>query len=47
VILAARRVPHQVLLEAWPGEPRLLERLAGTPPTPADSWQRCTAWSTR
>jgi uncharacterized membrane protein YkvA (DUF1232 family) len=27
---AARRVP-QVLLEAWPGEPRLLERLLGTP----------------
>ena len=32
---AARRVPHQVLLEAWPGQPRLLERLVGTPPTPA------------
>jgi uncharacterized membrane protein YkvA (DUF1232 family) len=28
---AARRVPRQVLLEAWPGEPRLLERLLGTP----------------
>jgi uncharacterized membrane protein YkvA (DUF1232 family) len=28
---AARRVPHEVLLEAWPGEPRLLERLLGTP----------------
>jgi len=28
---AARRVPHQVLLEAWPGDPRLLERLLGTP----------------
>ena len=27
---AARRVPRQVLLEAWPGEPRLLERLLGT-----------------
>jgi hypothetical protein len=26
-----RRVPHQVLLEAWPGDPRLLERLLGTP----------------
>jgi uncharacterized membrane protein YkvA (DUF1232 family) len=24
---AARRVPREVLLEAWPGEPRLLERL--------------------
>jgi uncharacterized membrane protein YkvA (DUF1232 family) len=32
---AARRVPRQVLLEAWPGEPRLLERLIGNPPTPA------------
>jgi uncharacterized membrane protein YkvA (DUF1232 family) len=30
---AARRVPRQVLLEAWPGEPRLLERLLGTPAT--------------
>jgi uncharacterized membrane protein YkvA (DUF1232 family) len=28
---AARRVPRQVLLEAWPGEPRLLERLLGPP----------------
>jgi uncharacterized membrane protein YkvA (DUF1232 family) len=28
---AARRVPHEALLEAWPGEPRLLERLLGTP----------------
>lgn len=26
---AARRVPRQVVLEAWPGEPRLLERLLG------------------
>jgi uncharacterized membrane protein YkvA (DUF1232 family) len=25
----ARRVPREVLLEAWPGEPRLLERLLG------------------
>jgi uncharacterized membrane protein YkvA (DUF1232 family) len=32
---AARRVPRQVLLEAWPGELRLLERLIGNPPTPA------------
>jgi uncharacterized membrane protein YkvA (DUF1232 family) len=24
---AARRMPREVLLEAWPGEPRLLERL--------------------
>jgi uncharacterized membrane protein YkvA (DUF1232 family) len=28
---AARRVPRDVLLEAWPGDPRLLERLLGTP----------------
>jgi uncharacterized membrane protein YkvA (DUF1232 family) len=28
---AARRVPREVLLEAWPGEPRLLDRLLGTP----------------
>jgi len=27
---AARRVPRSVLLEAWPAEPRLLERLLGT-----------------
>jgi uncharacterized membrane protein YkvA (DUF1232 family) len=30
---AGRRVPRQVLLEAWPGEPRLLERLMGIPVT--------------
>ncbi len=29
VVLAARRVPRQVLLEDWPGDPRLLERLLG------------------
>jgi uncharacterized membrane protein YkvA (DUF1232 family) len=35
---AARRVPREVLREAWPGEPRLLERLIGTPaPQPAES----------
>ena len=28
---AARRVPRDVLLAAWPGEPRLLERLLGPP----------------
>jgi uncharacterized membrane protein YkvA (DUF1232 family) len=27
---AARRVPREVLVEAWPGEPRLLERLIGS-----------------
>lgn len=26
---AARRVPREVVLEAWPGDPRLLERLIG------------------
>jgi uncharacterized membrane protein YkvA (DUF1232 family) len=26
---AARRVPREVLLETWPGDPRLLERLLG------------------
>jgi uncharacterized membrane protein YkvA (DUF1232 family) len=31
---ATRRVPREVLLEAWPGEPRLLERLLGPPTTP-------------
>lgn len=28
---AGRRVPRAVLIEAWPGEPRLLERLLGPP----------------
>ncbi|GAA2267153.1 hypothetical protein GCM10010149_04480 [Nonomuraea roseoviolacea subsp. roseoviolacea] len=32
---AARQVPREVLLEAWPGEPRLLLRLLGDP-RPAD-----------
>jgi uncharacterized membrane protein YkvA (DUF1232 family) len=31
---AARKVPRDVLLEAWPGEPRLLERLLGAPRDP-------------
>jgi uncharacterized membrane protein YkvA (DUF1232 family) len=30
---ASRRVPREVLMEAWPGETRLLERLLGTPTT--------------
>jgi uncharacterized membrane protein YkvA (DUF1232 family) len=29
---AARQVPRPVLLDAWPGDPRLLERLLGPPP---------------
>jgi uncharacterized membrane protein YkvA (DUF1232 family) len=33
---AARSVPRQVLLDAWPADPRLLERLIGpTPGQPA------------
>src|SRR3954452_12114789 len=35
---AGRHVPREVLLAAWPGEPRLIERLlgpAGRGPTPA------------
>jgi uncharacterized membrane protein YkvA (DUF1232 family) len=30
---ASRRVPREVLMEAWPGETRLLERLLGAPTT--------------
>jgi uncharacterized membrane protein YkvA (DUF1232 family) len=29
---AARQVPRQALLDAWPGDPRLLERLLGPSP---------------
>jgi uncharacterized membrane protein YkvA (DUF1232 family) len=32
---AARQVPRQVLLDAWPGDPWLLERLLGPSPHPA------------
>jgi uncharacterized membrane protein YkvA (DUF1232 family) len=28
---AARRIPRSVILEAWPGEPQLIERLLGPP----------------
>ena len=28
---AARRIPRPVLLDAWPGDPRLLERFLGSP----------------
>src|SRR4051794_40942112 len=35
---AGRRVPREVLLEAWPGERRIIERLLGPPrPAPAAS----------
>jgi uncharacterized membrane protein YkvA (DUF1232 family) len=30
---AARRVPREAVLDAWPGEPRLLRRLLGDEPT--------------
>jgi uncharacterized membrane protein YkvA (DUF1232 family) len=33
---AARQVPREALAAAWPGEPRLLERLLGSP-NPASS----------
>ena len=36
---AARQVPRQVLLDAWPGDPRLLERLLG--PSPPVRPRRC------
>lgn len=36
---AGRQVPRQVLLDAWPGEPRLIERLLG-PPKPITSPRR-------
>jgi uncharacterized membrane protein YkvA (DUF1232 family) len=29
---AGRQVPREVLLDAWPGERRIIERLLGTPP---------------
>lgn len=31
---AARQVPRDILLAAWPGEPRLIERLLGEPRQP-------------
>jgi uncharacterized membrane protein YkvA (DUF1232 family) len=30
---AARRVPRAVLLDAWPGDPRIIERLLGAAPS--------------
>jgi uncharacterized membrane protein YkvA (DUF1232 family) len=32
---AARQVPREILIAAWPGEPRLLERLLGSARRPA------------
>lgn len=29
---AARRIPRAILLEAWPGEPALIEQLLGAAP---------------
>src|ERR671910_1537342 len=37
---AARQVPRDVLLEAWPAEPRLLGRLLGQPPRGASPRRR-------
>ena len=34
---AARRVPRDVLLEAWPGEPRLLLRVIGAERSPGQN----------
>jgi uncharacterized membrane protein YkvA (DUF1232 family) len=36
---AARRVPREVVLEAWPGNPRLIERLLGPDRHPAEGTQ--------
>jgi uncharacterized membrane protein YkvA (DUF1232 family) len=33
---AARQVPRQVLLEAWPGDRRIIERLLGPAPAASD-----------
>jgi hypothetical protein len=35
---AAGQVPHEVLAAAWPGEPRLLERLLGGRSTATGKW---------
>ncbi len=37
---AARRVPRQVLLDAWPADPRLMVRLLGPNPSPDPSPDR-------
>lgn len=34
---AGRQVPREILLAAWPGEPRLIERLLGQPSANAPS----------
>src|SRR4051795_6162954 len=31
---AARRVPHEAIYEAWPADPKLLDRLLGNRPSP-------------
>ena len=38
---ARRQVPREILLAAWPGEPRLLERLLG-PARPATTDEKPT-----
>jgi uncharacterized membrane protein YkvA (DUF1232 family) len=41
---AARQVPREVLVDAWPAEPRLLERLLGAPaPATASAWEPALA----
>ena len=41
---AARQVPRDVLIAAWPGEPWLLERLLGGPaPATASAWNPALA----
>jgi uncharacterized membrane protein YkvA (DUF1232 family) len=34
---AGRQVPRQVILDAWPGDPRLIQRLLGPAESPADA----------
>jgi len=37
---AGRQVPRDILLTAWPGEPRLMERLLGRPRQPEPEPER-------
>ena len=34
---AARQIPRDVLLDAWPGDRRILERLLGAPPVASET----------
>jgi uncharacterized membrane protein YkvA (DUF1232 family) len=40
---AARQVPRSLLVDAWPAEPRLLDRLIGAAPAGADDPEATTA----